>query len=183
METSLLQQAVEIIQSGGVIAYPTEAVYGLGCDPANESAVMRLLGIKQREASQGVILIASRFDQVTDFIKPLDDMTYEKVMSRWPGPVTWLLPAAEDCPYCLRGEHETIAVRITAHEITRQLCDAGNLALVSTSANKHGEPAARTAEEVEQCLGSEVDMVVDGPTDGNAQPSEIWHAVTNERLR
>lgn len=178
-----LRQAGDIISTGGVIAYPTEAVYGLGCNPYDEKAVRRLLAIKAREVKQGVILIGSQFEQFVDFIQPLDAETHEKIMARWPGPVTWLLPAADSCPYWLTGEHETIAVRVTAHELTRQLCDACELPLVSTSANKHGEPAARTAEDVRTSLGHEVDIVIDGETDGHAQPSEIWHAVTNERLR
>lgn len=183
MPIGSVQEGLAPVQNGGVIAYPTEAVFGLGCDPKNEQAVMRLLAIKQREAKQGVILIGSAFEQFADFIQPVAADMYEKIMARWPGPVTWLLPAAEDCPYWLKGEHETIAVRVTAHELTRQLCDACQMALVSTSANRHGEPAARTAAEVEQSLGDEVDLIIDGPTSGNANPSEIWDARTNKRLR
>lgn len=183
MESELINSAARVVQQGGVIAYPTEAVFGLGCDPYNERSVTRLLRIKQRDVKQGVILIGSRFEQFTDFIKPLDQTALEKIMARWPGPVTWLLPAADHCPGWLKGEHETIAVRVTAHELARQLCDACNMALVSTSANKHGEPAARTAQEVEQSLGEEVDLTLDGSTSGNENPSEIWDARTNKRLR
>lgn len=178
-----IKRAAHIITGGGVIAYPTEAVYGLGCDPYNEQAVRRLLRIKRRHAKQGVILIGSICRQFNSFIRPMDDAIYEKVMARWPGPVTWLLPASDECPRWLRGEHGTIAVRVTAHELTRQLCRACNLPLVSTSANKHGKPAARTALQVRQRLGGEVDMILNGATAGRAEPSEIWDAHDNVRLR
>ncbi len=178
-----VKRAADIITGGGVIAYPTEAVYGLGCNPYDVQAVMRLLQIKQRNPKQGMILIGSLCQQFDNFIRPLDDATHEKILARWPGPVTWLLPASNDCPYWLRGEHSTVAVRVTAHELTRQLCRTCDLPLVSTSANKHGKPAARTALQVRQHLGSEVDMILNGSTSGNAEPSEIWDAHSDVRLR
>lgn len=178
-----IRRAANIVLSGGVIAYPTEAVYGLGCNPYDARAAIRLLEIKQREPEQGVILVGSHLGQFADFIQPLDNAIHEKVIAHWPGPVTWLLPASGDCPYWLRGRHETIAVRVTAHELTRKLCDACDLPLVSTSANRHGKMPAHTALQVRLRLGSAVDMIVNGRTDGNMRPSEIWHAVTNQRLR
>ncbi len=178
-----IKRAAHIITRGGVIAYPTEAVYGLGCDPYDEQAVSRLLRIKRRGPGQGVILIGSACRQFDDFIRPMDHVTYEKVMARWPGPVTWLLPASDDCPHWLRGEHSTIAVRVTAHGLTRQLCDTCTLPLVSTSANKHGKPAARNALQVRQRLGGEIDMILNGSTSGRAEPSEIWDAHSSVRLR
>ncbi len=183
MGTWAIKQAADIIIAGGVIAYPTEAVYGLGCNPFDVQAVMRLLGIKRRDPGQGVILIGHSHRQFSDLVRPLDRATHEKIMAHWPGPVTWLLPASADCPRWLRGEHNTLAVRVTAHKQTRRLCGACGLPLVSTSANRHGQPAARTALQVRRRLGDEMDMILAGPTSGHTRPSEIRDAHSNRRIR
>ena len=178
-----IRQVARVIQSGGVIAYPTEAVYGLGCNPYDARAVIRLLEIKHRDPAQGLILIGWQLENFADFIQPLDAGMQAKVMAKWPGPVTWLLPASDRCPYWLRGEHKSIAVRVTAHRLSRQLCRQAGMALVSTSANRHGHPPAVNARQVRQRLGGEVDYVLWGQTDGLRQPSEIYDAITDRRLR
>jgi L-threonylcarbamoyladenylate synthase len=183
MSSWAIKQAVRAIQRGGVIAYPTEAVYGLGCNPYDAQAVIRLLQIKQRDPSQGLILIGRQLSDFTDFIKPLDDEVKAKVMASWPGPYTWLLPASDACPFWLRGRHGSIAVRITAHPVCRELCRQSGLALVSTSANKHGHRPALNALQVRQRLGEELDYVLVGHTSGNRQPSEIRDALTDRRIR
>lgn len=178
-----IRQAASRVLAGDIIAYPTEAVYGLGCNPYDGQAVIRLLQIKQRSLRQGVILIGSAFEQFGDFIRPLDQASHEKIMARWPGPVTWLLPASQDCPRWLCGEHDTVAVRVTAHALSRRLCHACDLPLVSTSANKHGRPAARSALQVRLRLGREIDLIIPGPVSGDSNPSEIRDVRTDVRLR
>ena len=183
MGSKAFQQAVHCLLSGQIIAYPTEAVYGLGCDPYHTPALERLLQIKERDQAQGLILIGSTFKQFGDFIRPLEPPVYKKVMRHWPGPITWLLPASANCPTLLRGDHDTIAVRLSAHSLCQALCQTCQMPLVSTSANKHGQAPARTALEVQQQLGKQIDFILDGPTSGNTQASEIWDARTNQRLR
>ncbi len=176
------RKAVNILNQGGVIAYPTEAVYGLGCDPWDEDAVMELLRIKQRPWTKGMILIAANFNQLQDFIQPVDAATLAKMEQTWPGPVTWLLPASDECPEFLTGEHETIAVRVTAHQPTIELCNCFGGALVSTSANLAGQQPAKFAHQVRRNL-PEVDYVMPGSNGGADKPSQIINAVTGAIIR
>ena len=178
-----IHQAARTVLQGGVIAYPTEAVFGLGCNPYDAQAVIRLLRIKQRDMAQGLILIGRELNDFTDFIRPLSQPLEEKVLKSWPGPYTWLVPAAEDCPLWLRGRHDKLAVRITAHPQCRELCKWLGMPLVSTSANLHGQRPARTAMQTRQRLGECIDYLLVGHTSGEQQPSEIRDAITDQRIR
>jgi len=135
-----LRRAARMLTAGGVIAYPTEAVYGLGCDPLDAQAVTRLLAIKRRPVEKGLILIASRFDQLGPYVQPLTAAIRQRLDESWPGPNTWLLPADPATPRWIRGDHRTIAVRVTAHPLAAALCEAFGGAIVSTSANPAGRP-------------------------------------------
>ena len=177
-----IRQAVHTLRKGGVIAYPTEAVYGLGCDPWNEEAVMRLLAIKQRPWHKGLILIASDFNQLTDFISPPPPVILKQLESTWPGPITWLLPAKSTTPSYLTGKHDTIAVRVTAHRQTVALCRAAGQAIVSTSANVTGLKPAKTVREVRWRL-PEVDTILAGHCDKNSRPSQIRDSQTGVIIR
>lgn len=177
-----LRKAARLLRTGGVIAYPTEAVYGIGCDPLNREAVHRILSIKQRAMAKGVILIASDFAQLAPFVLSPSPAIQDKLDRTWPGPVTWLLPSRPETPVWLRGSHSTIAVRITDHPLARALCDAFGGAIVSTSANASGRPPARTALQARlRCPG--VDHVVNGPTGGRKRPSEIRDANSEAVMR
>ncbi len=168
-----LRTAVRLLRAGGVIAYPTEAVFGLGCDPLNEAAVSRVLAIKGRPVTKGLILIAADFADLESFLEPLNSDQQARLNATWPGPVTWLLPARRTTPRWLRGRHDTLAVRVTAHPVAAALCAAWNGALVSTSANLSGHPPARSALAARRRLGQLVDWVVPGAVSGAARPSEI----------
>jgi L-threonylcarbamoyladenylate synthase len=163
---------MRVLRKGGVIAYPTEAVFGLGCDPNNKTAVQRILNVKQRSPAKGFILIAATLTQLKPFVEPLDVLSRKRVVATWPGPVTWLLPA-RNAPVWLRGCHDTLAVRVTAHPPAAALCQAWGGPLVSTSANLSGRPPARSALQVHRRLGSLVDCIVPGTTGGAIQPTEI----------
>jgi L-threonylcarbamoyladenylate synthase len=182
MPSWTIRQAIKTLRHGGIIAYPTEAVFGLGCDPWDEAAVLRLLDIKQRPSHKGLILIASDFNQLTDFIEPLSPEILQQLEATWPGPVTWLLPAKASTPDYLTGKHNTLAVRVTAHPIARQLCLAAGHALVSTSANIAGMPPAKTSRQVRWQL-PHIDSIVTGHCGKAAQPSQIRDAQTGNRLR
>jgi L-threonylcarbamoyladenylate synthase len=177
-----LRQAVLTLQQGGVIAYPTEAVFGVGCDPWNEEAVLDLLALKQRSWTKGLILIASDFNQLQDFIEPVSADILQQLQASWPGPVTWLLPARESVPAYLTGLHDSIAVRVTAHPLTASLCDAFGGAIVSTSANLTGRRPARNVHQVRWQL-PELDYVLPGACGGADRPSQIRDALSGEIIR
>ena len=181
--TLTVSQAAQCLRDGEIIAYPTEAVYGLGCDPGNERAVRRLLALKDRPAEAGLILIADVFEYFQPFIQPLSDEQKERAMSRWPGPVTWLIPKHENVPDWLAGEHETIALRLTAHPVCRALCAAFSGAIVSTSANPGRIEPARSKAQVEQYFGSALGGIVEGELGGQSSPSEIRDLVSGRVLR
>lgn len=177
-----LRRAAHALQRGAVIAYPTEAVYGLGCDPWNPDAVKRLLAIKQRPVAKGLILIASRFEQLAPFVQRVPTEVRRRLDATWPGPVTWLLPADPATPRWLRGQHLTLAVRVTAHPLAAALCDAFGGAVVSTSANPSGRPPARSALQARlRCPG--VDLVLHGATGGLTRPTTIRDATNGKTVR
>ena len=178
-----LRLAARCIQAGGIIAYPTEAVYGLGCDPWSREAVHRLLAIKQRPEHKGLILIAASFAQLEPFVDSLDQARMEAVLATWPGPVTWLLPARTGTPGWLKGHHETLAVRVTPHRLAAALCETAGSALVSTSANISDSPPARTPLRVRLTFGSQVDLVLGGRCGTRAQPSIIRDGRTGILVR
>jgi len=175
--------AAEQLRAGKLIAYPTEAVYGLGCDPTNESAIRRLLALKGRQESAGFVLIASRFSQLRPWIPELDASLIKKAMQTWPGPVTWLFPRARSVPDYVAGKHETIALRITAHGPSRALCEAFDSALISSSANHTAARPARSAAEVEAYFGDQLAGILEGPLGGSKNPSEIRDLVSGNIIR
>ena len=159
-----IPEAAAALQTGGVIAYPTEAVWGLGCDPRDEAAVLRLLAIKQRAVDKGLILIASQYEQLRPFldITAVPTERLAEVLASWPGPHTWVMPAAIGAPRWITGAHAGIAVRITAHPLVIELCNAYGGALVSTSANRAGQPAALVRETLDTLVLEGVDGLVAG---------------------
>jgi len=180
-----LAAAVAALRAGKVIAYPTEAVYGLGCDPLDAGAVAHLFALKQRPSGQGVLLIAADFAQVEKYIDrarvPADALAH--VLATWPGPHTWVFPRSPATPAWLVGAHSGIALRVTAHAQAAQLCRAFDGALVSTSANRHGTPPARSAADVRATFGEDLGVILDGPTGGLERPTPIRDAVSGEVLR
>lgn len=182
-----LKQAARALRHGGIIAYPTEAVYGLGCDPLNVVAVLRLLALKNRPMDKGLILIASDFQQLAPFVRPPAPDIMRRISATWPGPVTWLLPATAETPAWLRGAHDTLAVRVTAHPQAAALCQAFGGALVSTSANPAGRSPARQPLRVRQYFShyphERLDYILSGAVYSHAKPTEIRDAVTGKIIR
>ncbi len=177
--------AAAILHRSGVIAYPTEAVWGIGCDPFDEGAVLRLLMIKQRPVGKGLILIAASLAQVEPLIDRagLPGERLDAVLASWPGPHTWLLPCRLEVPQWLRGEHSTLALRVTAHPVVVALCDAFAGPLVSTSANLTGHPPARRRETLDRNLLDQLDGVVFGDTGSLGAPTPIRDAATGDVIR
>mgnify|MGYP001546720157 CR=1 FL=1 len=178
-----LRHARDTVWAGGVIAYPTEAVYGLGCDPLAGNAIDRILALKSRDVGKGFILIASQLEQLLPFLAPLDKPLRTKLEASWPGPVTWIVPAAEAVPDWITGGRDTLAVRVTAHPVARALCELTGMALISTSANLSGHAPARSALQVRARLSAEVDYIVPGHTGPQRNPTEIRDARSGKILR
>ncbi len=180
-----IAEAVAALQRGGVIAYPTEAVWGLGCDPRDEAATLRLLALKQRDVDKGLILIAAAEAQLASFIDmaALDAAQRDAVRASWPGPHTWIVPASAAAPRWITGAHAGIAVRVSAHPPVVELCRDYGGALVSTSANRAGEPAAHAIAQLDPRIVEGVDAVLAGETGGLERPTDIRDARTGAALR
>ncbi len=160
------------LKHGGLIAYPTESCYGLGCDPSNRKAVHRILKLKQRPQRKGLILIASQYAQVARYLKPLTSNEQAKLQHDGAQAVTYLMPVKDSAPRWLRGDHDTLAVRLTAHPFAKQLCRNAGSALVSTSANRSGQRPAKTYAECRRLFGNAV-WVLPGRVGKRKQPSTI----------
>ena len=172
-----------MVHGGGVVAYPTEAVYGLGCDPLDHQAILRLFAIKKRPTTKGLILLAADYAAVAPFVGLIADHVLAHCLATWPGPVTWVLPAHPDTPPWLCGAHQSIAVRVTAHPLAAALCRAVGHPLVSTSANLSGHPPLRSALAVRRGLGERVDCLLHGPLGGATRPTTIRDGLTGTVLR
>jgi L-threonylcarbamoyladenylate synthase len=184
MNTWRISQATRVIRQGGVIAYPTEAVWGLGCDPFNPEAVERLLVLKRRPVEKGVILIASSIDHVSPLIDPLTADEKQRLQATWPGPYTWLLPDPDEwIPSWIKGKHSEVAVRISNHPVARALCDALDGPIVSTSANPGGALPAKNLFEVNAYFGFRVDYKVDGLLGGLDRPTRIQSLQDSKIIR
>ncbi len=183
MSNAPCQQAAESLRNGGLVAYPTEAVYGIGCDPRNLLAIERLLTLKQRSWTKGLILIAADFKQLQPYLAIAENSLPPAVKESWPGATTWLLPAHDAVSPLLRGKHNTLAVRITAHPEAAALCQAFGGAIVSTSANVSGQAPARTEMELSPDISAALDITLSGATDPTLQPSHIKDAFTGKIIR
>lgn len=164
-----------------VIAYPTESCYGLGCDPRSRPAVVRILRLKRRPQAKGLILIAADPQQLARYVQTAA-LQAAWASGYWPGPVTLLLAAAKTCPVWLRGQHNSVAVRVTAHPPAARLCRRLRTALVSTSANRSGQVALKQARHVARTFGQRV-RVISGKTGGAHRPSVIRDLATGQILR
>ena len=177
-----LRQAARVLTNGGIVAYPTEAVYGLGCDPLNGFAVERLLALKRRPLGKGLILVAADLQQLRPYIGLGEKEIPNRVLASWPGPHTWLLPAAPQVSWWITGGQEKIAVRVTAHPVAAELCRRFGGPIVSTSANVAGRPPARNPLQVHlRCPGT--DLILHGATSGLERPTPIRDAITGETIR
>ena len=165
------------------IAYPTEAVYGLGCDPFNEKSVLRLLEFKKRSVDKGLILIAASWEQIKNLSAPVDKKLLAKALATWPGPVTWLFPAAKTVPPWIHGKYKTVALRITAHPLAKALCATYGGPIVSTSANLEGDKATTTYTATKKQFAQKIDFIVPGEVGGLPKPTIICDVLSGEIIR
>ncbi len=180
-----LDAAATLLRAGGVLAYPTEGVFGLGCDPQDQHAFERLFALKQRPSTQGVLLIAADFAQVEAYIdmSAVPAAVMQQVRQSWPGANTWVFPRTGAVPPWICGNHAGIALRVTAHAPAAALCRAFGAALVSTSANPHGQPPARAASTVAGYFGDRLDGLLDAPLGGQTSPTTIRDALSGAIIR
>lgn len=183
MHNGLLSEIAQRLRQGQVIAYPTEAVWGLGCDPANERAAQKILALKSRPMAKGMILVSGDVAHFAPWLEALPEDCRTQVLASWPGPHTWLLPDPVGMPQWVKGEHDQIALRCSAHPVIRALCEAFGGPIISTSANPSTQPPARTEAQVRQYFGDALDLIVPGELGGLAQPTPIRDVLTGAILR
>lgn len=177
-----IRLAAEAIDGGGVVAYPTEAVYGLGCSPWNKQAIEKLLLLKRRPVSKGLIVVASNIGQLHSLVNFDKVESIGPILETWPGHVTWVLPASRETPGWLTGENPDLAVRVSAHPVIRALCDICG-PLVSTSANLTNTRSARSIMDVRNYFRDSLDYILPGDLGAEISTSEIREAKTGVILR
>jgi L-threonylcarbamoyladenylate synthase len=178
-----IHQAVRALRAGGVIAYPTEGVWGLGCDPDNAGAVLRLLELKQRALSKGLVLVAADIGQFEPHLAGLDAAARERLRASWPAALTWLVPHNGAAADWIRGDSQRVALRVSAHPVVAQLSRAFGGPLVSTSANPSGRPPAMTVLGVRRYFGNRLDFILNGALGGRGAPTPIRDLRSGEFLR
>lgn len=171
------------LRRGGVVAYPTESCFGLGCLPQHQRGLRRIMGIKQRPQSKGLIVIGDQLNQLNPLLKPLTSAQIQQVVGTWPAAVTFLIPCSDKVSALLRGNGRSkLAVRVPAHHGARELCSIAQSALVSTSCNRSGKKSCTSTREVKRQFGRQV-WVVEGLIGRNKRPSQIVDLATGVRLR
>jgi len=178
-----LRQAVGALRGGGIIAYPTETVYGLGCDPLNPDAIENLLSLKQRPVEKGLILIGAKLEHLQPYIDIDDAELLQKLKTTGPQPTTWVVPARKHTPAWLTGQHSSIAVRITSHPIAAAICTRFENAIVSTSANPSKLPSACSSLTVNRYFHGKLDYVLHNSIKLDNKPSEIRDLLSDKVFR
>lgn len=171
-----------MLNRGKVLAYPTEAVWGLGCDPLDANAVATILQLKQRPWHKGLILVASSWAQLQPYCIEVTPKQKQQLLATWPGAYTWLIPINPNTPDWLTGQHDSIAVRVSDHPTVQALCQAFGGAIVSTSANPAGKEPARNAFTARRYFGSQVD-ILNAATGNNRRPSQICDLLSGHIIR
>lgn len=183
MVNAELHHVASILRQGGIIAYPTEAVFGLGCDPFNKTAVNRILQLKNRDVAKGLILIAAAWEQLKPLVTDVPAAKLAAALATWPGPHTWLFPANAKVPAWIKGEHTSVALRVTQHPIAKAICEIFGGPIVSTSANIAHFSPAKTAAEVLAQFPHGIDYIISGEVGSLSNPTPIRDVMTGEIVR
>ena len=173
---------VDALCSGGVIAYPTEAVWGLGCHPFCESAVAQILALKKRPWHKGLILVAGDISQVEFLTYDLPAAQQDTLNQTWPGHISWLLEHKDRIPQIVHGRHTTVAVRVSTHPVIKSLCALFGGPIVSTSANPAGLEPARNVVTAKKYFRNQV-VFAPGQVGAQSTPSKIKNLQTGEIVR
>lgn len=177
-----VEKVADVIRKGGVVAYPTEAVYGVGCDPSNPAALERLFDLKQRPKNKGLILMASSLEQVLPYITVSAEQQ-ARLARTWPAAITFLVPPSDKVLTAVTGQHALVAVRVPDHPMARALAAAVGHPIISTSANLSGRPAPRNHFQVMAQLGNGLDALLVGDCDRGNKPSTIINLLTDQVIR
>lgn len=177
-----LTQAAQVAASGGVIAYPTEAVWGLGCDPRNDAAVERVIALKQRVPEKGMIVISHNWQALAPALQGIDIKALQAAAAVM-RPTTWLVPNNGYYSAWVTGGRDTLAVRVTRHPVAALLCARAGTPLVSTSANPAALPPARNRCKVLCYFAGQLDAIAPGQIGRAARPSEIRDFASGAILR
>lgn len=157
-----IKLAIASLKKGGIVAFPTDTVYGLGADPFNEQAVGRIYDVKKRPHDQPLPLLLADKSDLSKVATSLPDIVWQLAERFWPGGLTLVLNKSPWLPSSVSGGSDTIAVRIPDHPIPIALMRGLGTPIVGTSANLSGRPSPVTEEEVREQLGDEVDLIIDG---------------------
>ena len=168
-----INQAANIIKNGGLIAYPTETVYGLGADPYNAEAIQKIFTAKGRAEDKGIILLIRGVDDLSTLVHTVSPTAQILIEVFWPGPLTLVFRANRDLSPALLGGRDTIALRHSSSSVASRLLFVLGGPLTSTSANRSAEPPARSACEVENALGDHLDLILDGGPSDTTLPSTL----------
>ncbi len=178
-----IQLAVQTLNKGKLIAYPTESVFGLGCDPDNSAAILQLLDIKDRPISKGLILIASHVNQLTPWVDFESIPHMDEMLASWPGHETWLVPVKPHVSPLLTGEHSSLAVRVSKHPVVTALCNHFGGPITSTSANRSNQREAKSLFKSRLYFDNQIDYYLSGIVSGYQNPSRIRDAQTGQTIR
>ncbi len=174
--------AASSLRAGGLVAYPTEAMYGLGCDPHNTNALQSLLTLKRRSPTRGLILISDSIETALDYIDQPSDKLVQKLHRSWPGPTTWIVPAT-GLNDLVTGGRDTVALRVSAHPICRQLCAVFGDVVVSTSANVSGKKPATSLLQLRRQFPTGIDHILGGAIGDATRPTQIIDSQSGQVLR
>ncbi len=175
--------ARHILWHGGIMAYPTEGVWGLGCLPGNESGVRRILQLKQRPEAKGLILVAANMLQLADYLDGLTSSQLARLAESWPGPITWLIPHNGAAPDWVVGDHDTLAIRVSAHPAVQNICSKVQSALISTSANLAGRKPVKNRFQLRRAFRDSLDYIYPGELGPLGKPTEIRHLLAKRIVR
>lgn len=178
-----IQRAAQALACGGIVAYPTEAVWGLGVDPNNIQAIQNLLHLKKRPRHKGLILLAANIEQVEPWLRHANVEQRQRLEQSWPGPTTWLLPNHKLASAWVVGDFQSVAIRVTNHPVAAALCEAFGGPIISTSANISGALPARQAWCFGRDFRRQLSAVVPGKCGREHRPTEIRDLLTNQVYR
>jgi L-threonylcarbamoyladenylate synthase len=173
-----ISDAVEILRKGGTVVYPTETVYGIGCDPINRSACERIQQMKKRVNYKTLLLISCDIEQVEKTLGKLNETGSRLAQVFWPGPLTMVIRPEKEMPDYLYGISSGIAVRVTSHPIASELAREFGAPIISTSANLTGDPPIVTYEDALELFGSEADIILKNPEPLHGKPSTVVDVTT-----
>ena len=177
-----INQAAEIVKNGGLIAYPTETVYGLGADPYNAEAIQKIFIAKGRAEDKGIILLIRGVDDLSTLVRAVSPTAQMLIDAFWPGPLTLVFRANPDLSPALLGGRDTVALRHSSSPIATRLLTALGGPLTSTSANRSTEPPGRSASEVQNALGEHLDLILDGGPSDSTTPSTLVDVSTDRAI-